>query len=511
MTAAPRRSLVSPEDAANLELLENAHPSDWVNPEPAPLYDLVVVGAGTAGLVAASGAAGLGAKVALVERHLMGGDCLNYGCVPSKALLRCARAVEDVRRAADFGVVVPAGARADFPRIMERMRRLRARIAPNDSARRFKAKGADVFLGDARFAGRSVVEVEGKKLRFKKALIATGARAEAPPIPGLAETGYRTNETVFSLTELPRRLLVLGGGPIGCELAQAFARFGSAVTLVHTHERVLPREDEDAAACVERALAKDGVRLILSARPVRAERRGPDKVLHVEAGGAAFEFAADELLVGAGRAPNIEGLGLEAAGVEYDAREGVRVDDFLRTTHPRIYAAGDVCSERKFTHLADFQARLALQNALFLGRRRASSLVVPWCTYTDPEVARVGLSERDAREGGVPFRTFVQKLEDVDRAILDGEEEGFVKVLVREGTDRLLGASIVARHAGDLISELTLAMTGGLGLTALGRAIHPYPTQAEAVRRLGDQYSRTRLTPWVQSALGRWLALSRRL
>ncbi len=495
-----------PDDEHDRRLLANVHPAEWANPEPADRYNLVVIGAGTAGLICAAGAAGLGARVALVERELMGGDCLNVGCVPSKALLRCARAAADVRDAGAFGVEVPAGVRVNFAVVMERMRRLRASISPHDSAERYRGLGVDVFLGQARFTGRDTVEVAGKPLRFAKAVIATGARAARPPTPGLAEAGYLTNESVFALTELPRRLAVIGAGPIGCELSQAFARFGSEVTLLGNHEQVLPREDRDAAALVEQALTRDGVQLRLGCKVRSAERRGVEKVLRLE-GGA--EVRADEILVGVGRAPIVEELGLEAAGIAYDTKKGVHVNDQLRTSNRRVYAAGDICSRYQFTHAADALARLVIRNALFLGRAKASALTIPWCTYTDPEVAHVGLYEHEAQERGYRVQTFTQELSRVDRAILDGETEGFVKVHVREGKDRILGATVVARHAGEMIGELTLAMRSRLGLGALADTIHPYPTQAEAVKKAGDAYQRTRLTPLVKWLLGKWLGWTR--
>jgi pyruvate/2-oxoglutarate dehydrogenase complex dihydrolipoamide dehydrogenase (E3) component len=499
-----------PSDAQNARLLEAVHPSGWVNPTPAGRYHLVVLGAGTAGLVAAAGAAGLGAKVALIERGLMGGDCLNVGCVPSKALLRSARAAAQVRDAGRYGVHVPDGVRVDFAAVMERMRRLRADLAPHDSADRFRRLGVDVFFGDGRFTGPDAVEVAGQTLRFRRAVIATGSRPATPPVAGLAEAGFLTNETVFSLTELPARLAVIGAGPIGCELAQAFARFGSKVALLGNHAQVLPREDADAAELVARSLARDGVELVLRCEVRRVEVGGPDKVLHLKCGDEVREVAAEAILVGVGRVPNVDGLNLEAAGVEYDRRAGVQVDDRLRTTNPRVYAAGDVGSKYKFTHAADAMARVVVRNALFpFGRAKASALTIPWCTYTDPEVAHVGLYEREAKERGIAVRAFVQELRDVDRAVLDGEAEGFVRVLVAEGSDRILGATVVSSHAGEMISEITLAMAGNLGLKAVAGAIHPYPTQAEAVKKAADAFNRTRLTPRVKWLLGKWFAWTR--
>jgi pyruvate/2-oxoglutarate dehydrogenase complex dihydrolipoamide dehydrogenase (E3) component len=501
--------VVEPWDESNRALVANVHPAEWVNPTPAGRYNLVVIGAGTAGLVTAIGAAGLGARVALIERELMGGDCLNVGCVPSKALIRAARAWADVRDAGTFGIEVPPGARVDFPGVMARMRRLRAAISRNDAARRYQDLGVDVFFGAGRFTGPDTVQVADRTLRFKRAVIATGARAAAPAIPGLADTGYLTNETVFTLEALPRRLAVIGAGPIGCELSQAFARFGADVAVLEAGPQILPREDRDAAERLERALARDGVRLVLNCTVEQIARRGTETVIRLTCGGQAETLAVDEILVGVGRAPNVEHLGLETVGVAYDPRAGIRVDDRLRTTNARIFAAGDVCSAYKFTHHSDFQARIVVRNALFFGRARASALTIPWCTYTDPEVAHVGLGPREAEQRGVPIQTFVQEFADVDRALLDGESEGFVKVHVRAGTDRVVGATIVARHAGEMLPELTLAVAHGVGLCQIARTIHTYPTQAEAIRRIGDAYNRTRLTPRVRGFLERWLRWTR--
>jgi pyruvate/2-oxoglutarate dehydrogenase complex dihydrolipoamide dehydrogenase (E3) component len=495
-------------DDPERSLLENVRPPSWRNPEPARLYDLVVLGAGTAGLVAAAGAATLGARVALVERARLGGDCLNAGCVPSKSLLRAARTAAAVRGAREFGVIVRGGVEVDFGVVMERMRRVRAQISASDSAERFRRLGVDVFFGEGRFVSPDSAEVAGRRLRFRRALIATGARPAAPPIPGLAEAGYLTNETVFSLAALPRRLAVIGAGPLGCELAQAFARFGAEVHLLEALERILPREDRDAAERVAAALLRDGIRLACGRNILRVERRGDEKVLHLECPEGYESVTVDEILVGVGRSPNVEGLGLEAAGVEFDGHSGVKVDDRLRTTNRRIFAAGDVCSRYQFTHNSDFQARIALRNALFFGRARASALRIPRVTYTDPEVAHVGLSAEEAADRGLRVDTLVQSLEDVDRSVLDGTTEGFVKVHLRRGRDEILGATIVATRAGELVSELTLAIQAGVGLAAIGRTVHPYPTEAEAIRKLADAYERRRLTPLVRGILRarfRWL------
>ena len=505
----PVMGRVLPEDEHNAELVANVHPPGWVNPEPAPRYNLVVVGAGTAGLVTAAGAAGLGARVALVERHLMGGDCLNVGCVPSKCLIRSSRAAHDMLDSERYGLGARNGFEPDFPAVMERMRRLRARMSRHDSAGRFAGLGVDVFLGDARFSGPAAVEVGGRTLRFAKAVIATGARAFVPTVPGLDEAGFLTNETVFSLTELPKRILVFGAGPLGCELAQAFRRFGSQVTIVERGPRFLAREDPDAAEVLHDSFRRDGIEVRLGTEVVRVHLSEKGKHALLRKGGAESECLVDEILIGAGRIPNVGGLNLEGAGVEFDERTGVRVDDFLRTANPRIYAAGDVCLPHKFTHTADAAARIVIQNALFMGRKRLSSLTVPWCTYTDPEIAHVGMYEREAREAGIETDTFVRHMKDVDRAIADGEEEGFVKIHVRKGTDEILGATVVARHAGEMINEISLAIAGKIGLGKIASVIHSYPTQAEAIRQAADAFNRTRLTPFARNILGRWLAWAR--
>jgi pyruvate/2-oxoglutarate dehydrogenase complex dihydrolipoamide dehydrogenase (E3) component len=500
--------LVTPLDRHNQQLVANVHPPDWANPEPASRYNLVVIGAGTAGLVTAAGAAGLGAKVALVERHLMGGDCLNVGCVPSKALLRSARAVADVREASRFGVDVD-GVRIDFARAMERMRSLRAGISEHDSARRFKELGVHVFLGEARFLDRTSVTVGGKTLHFKRAVIATGSQPVTPKITGLSETGFLTNETVFSLTELPKRLAVIGGGPIGCELAQAFARLGSSVILLHKNGQLLDREDRDAAELIRRQFEREGIEIVTSATVESVANSSSGKVLQFRSPGSAVERTVDNIIAAVGRVPNIEGLNLDAVGVACDAGRGVQVNDYLQTTNRNIYAAGDVCMQWKFTHAADAAARIVIQNALFLGRKRVSALTMPWCTYTDPELAHVGISDTDANHRDDEVDTYIQPLAKVDRAITDGEENGFVKIRVAKRSKQILGATIVARHAGEMISEISTAMAAGLKLTDLSNVIHPYPTQAEAIRKCANACNRARLTPRVKRLLESWLRWTR--
>ena len=506
MTSQPE---VLPSDAHNQTLVANVHPPDWANPVPAERYNLVVIGAGTAGLIAAAGAAGLGARVALIERHLLGGDCLNVGCVPSKAVIRASRALFEARNSAPFGVLHGAGLGFDFATAMERMRRLRAEISQHDSARRFRDElGVDVFIGTGSFRDPETIDVAGKTLRFKKAAICTGARAAALPIPGLAAAGYLTNETLFSLTELPPRLAVIGGGPIGCEMAQAFARFGSHVTLIELGPQLLGREDGDAAALLHEAFIREGIDLQLGVKIIDVKTLGSDKILYLERDGQVLDVTVDAILVSVGRAPNIEGLGLEKAGIKFD-RSGVAVSDTLQSSNPNVYAAGDICFPYKFTHTADALARILIANTLFMGRQKSSALTIPWCTYTDPEIAHVGLYEKDAAEKGIAVTTLTVPLADIDRAVLDGETAGFARVHLRQGTDRILGATIVARHAGEMINEFSLAISNGLGIAAIGKTIHPYPTQAEVSKRLADAYNRTRLTPLVKKLLAAWLKWQR--
>jgi len=368
------------------------------------------------------------------------------------------------------------------------------------------------------------VEVKGQQLKFKRAVICTGARATELPIPGLQDVGALTNETLFSLTELPARMAVIGGGPIGSEMAQSFARFGCQITQIEKAPHILPREDSDAAFVVQQAMEHDGVNFALNAQTTRMEKRSDETVVTYEQDGQEYEIVVDKVLVGTGRTPNVDGLGLEAVGVTFDSGGGVKVNDRLQTTNPMIYAAGDVCSRYKFTHSADFMARIVIQNTLFKGRSGASALTVPWCTYTSPELAHVGMKAKEATAQGIEVDTYTVEMKDNDRAVLEADTKGFVRAHVKKGTDEIVGATIVATNAGDMINEFTLAMTvnsripgwkktlrlaKGVGLSSIGATIHPYPTQAESIRKLGDQYSRTRLTPFVQKLFRKWLAWTR--
>ena len=478
----------------------------WGNRGSRSPYHLLIVGAGPAGLLAAKVAVRHGARVALVERNLLGGTCLNKGCIPSKTLIRTSRLYREMRDAERFGGKVPGAIAVDFPAVMQRVQRIRARLAEADSEERLTAMGIDVYFGAARFAGPRSVTVGGKVLHFEKALVATGGLPVRPPIPGLEEAGYLTYENVFDVNECPKRLLVIGGGPVGCELAQAFARLGSRVTLVQDEPMFLGHEERDAAQLLSDSLARDGIEIHLDTQTSSVRIEGNDKVADLIRDDTKRTVAVDQILVGVGTVPNVQGLELEAAGVEYDRELGIPVDDFLRTSNPRIFAAGDVCTENKFPHIESAAGRIVVANALFLGRQRLSAETVPWCTFTDPEIAHVGMYVTEARRKGIPVKTFTVLMHEVDRAIADGEEEGFVKLHVREGTRKLLGATVVASHAGDLINEISLAMSAGLDLHTLATANQPYPTQSQAIKMAAGAWvgsQRKSVWSWV---LTKWLS-----
>ncbi len=498
----PSAIAVPPFDNANADLVRHAAPANWPTPVAKPHYHLVVIGGGTAGLVSAAAAAGLGATVALIERGLMGGDCLNFGCVPSKALIHGARVAF-----AETGEA-PTSDAAVFRTVMQRLRRVRADLSEADSAERFRSIGVDVFLGVASFAGTDRIRVGEQTLAFRRAIVATGARAAVPDISGLADTPFRTNETIFELEERPARLIVIGGGPIGCELAQAFARLGTNTTLLNSGSRILAHDDEDAAAIVAAHFAHDGVITHNDAKISKVSFTDGRFRVEAQVGGKPVALECEELLVATGRTPNVEQLKLEVAGIGYD-RKGITVNDRLCTSNSRVFAIGDVSSPLQFTHVADAQARLAVPNALFfgMGGGRNSKLVVPWCTYTSPEVAHVGMTPADAAGKHIAIETVRVDLSRVDRAVLDDASDGFLKLHVEKGSDRILGGTLVAQHAGEMIGELALAITNGLGPGAIGRTIHPYPTQAEVFRKAADNWRKRKLTTRVMGLLKLWFRL----
>jgi pyruvate/2-oxoglutarate dehydrogenase complex dihydrolipoamide dehydrogenase (E3) component len=492
--------------SSGIALRDSLSPSAWANPQPAHQYNLVVLGGGYAGILTALEAVRSGAKVALVERGRMGGVCLNAGCISSKAMIRTSRLYTDMRNARNYGGQVPADIHVDFAGVMERMRHIRARVGRQRSAQELSSSGIDVFFGEGRFAGPRAVTVGGEILRFRRALIAAGARPVIPQIPGLVEAGFLTNETVFELNERPPRLLLLGGGPFGCELAQAFCRLGSHVTIVQDEPLFLSQEERDAAQILSEALARDGIDIHLNTQTVRVQNNGTEKLAELVSDDNRTTVAADAILVAVGRAPNVEGLNLNAAGVKYDAVSGVWINDFLQTSNPRIYAAGDVCLEHKFAHIEGASAHIVTENALFHGRQRLSALTIPWCTYTDPEIAHVGMYVKEAREKHIPVKTITVPMHEVDRAIADGEEEGFVKIHVKEGADRILGATVVARHAGEMITDISLAMTAGLGLRGLAPVHYPYPTQAAAIKMAANTHSKAHSSGFRAWFARRWWA-----
>jgi pyruvate/2-oxoglutarate dehydrogenase complex dihydrolipoamide dehydrogenase (E3) component len=475
-------------------------------------YNLIVLGAGSGGLTVAAGGAALGARAALLEKHRMGGDCLNYGCVPSKAFLKVAKVAQTVRTAEAYGV---RGAGPlpdqDLKQVMDYVRAARARVAPHDSVERFTALGVDVHLapGRLRTAHEVVLGDGGPAIWGRHIVLATGSHPFVPDLPGLREAGYLTNETVFDADRLPARLLVIGGGPIGAELGQAFARLGSAVTIVSGAAHVLPREDADVAAVLAERLRREGVTILDRARAVRVERRDQVKSVTVRLTDGERTLDVDEILVAAGRRANVEDLGLETVGVALDERR-VRIDRRCRTTVPSVWAVGDVAGPHQFTHWANYQARIVIRNALFPGSWQYDDATVPWTTFTEPEVARVGLSEDEARRRNVAYDVYRAPFDDNDRALCDGEPEGFVKVLTRRVGGRILGAAIVHEHAGELLHELVLAQKHGLSLAKLSSPIHVYPTLAEAKRAVGDAYLRGKLRPGLRAVLARAFAWLRR-
>jgi pyruvate/2-oxoglutarate dehydrogenase complex dihydrolipoamide dehydrogenase (E3) component/uncharacterized membrane protein YdjX (TVP38/TMEM64 family) len=473
--------------------------------------NLIVIGAGSAGLVSALIAATVKAKVTLIERHKMGGDCLNTGCVPSKALIRSARIADYARRAPEFGLgQMPVT--VDFPAVMSRVDKVIKTIEPHDSVERFTELGVDCVSGDARIVSPWEVEVDGKTLSARHIIIASGARARVPDIPGLAQLDYLTSDTLWELREAPARMLVLGGGPIGCELAQAFSRLGISVALVTHAGNILPREDEEVRSTVSEAFERGGVSVHTGyeATGFSVGPQGQRGEFKTASGEQVLEF--DRLLVAVGRTANTEGLGLEQLGIECTAAGTIEVDDYLRTAVPTIYACGDIVGPYQFTHMASHQAWYAAVNTLF-GRFRRFKVdysVVPWATFTDPEVARVGLNEADARRRDIPYEVTRYDIDDLDRAIADGEAHGFIKVLTVPGKDRILGATIVGYHAAELITEFVMAMKHGIGLNKILGTIHIYPTLSESNKFLAGEWRKARKPEKVLDWLGKYHTWGRR-
>ncbi len=466
------------------------------------MKDLVVIGGGVGGLVTASVAGQLGLDVALVEREpRLGGDCLHYGCVPSKTMIRSARVAQLMRRGAEFGL--PSySPQVDLGAVNDRVRAVVDAIQAHDDPERFRSYGVDVLFGEARFANPREVLVKGERIAARRFVIATGSRPVAPPVPGLADAGYLTNEDVFALRELPRRLAVVGAGPVGMELAQAFQRLGSQVTVVEQASEVMPREEPKLAAELRAILEREGVRFRLGARLDRVERDRDGATLQLHQGDEHLPVTVDRILVAAGRAPNVEALDLNAANVRFDGR-GIGVDARLRTSEPHIYACGDVTGLYPFTHVAEYQAGIVIANAVFRVPKRADYRVVPWVTYTDPELARVGLAAWEALERHDDARVLEFPFAEVDRALAEAEPHGRLQLVVRRG--RILGATILGAHGGELLHEIVLAMQAGVKLGSLSAAIHAYPTLAQVHRRAANTLYAEQLFSARTRRLVRWM------
>lgn len=456
--------------------------------------NIVVIGAGSAGLVAAIIAAGAKAKVVLIEKHKMGGDCLNTGCVPSKSLIRSGRIMAYIRRATDYGIEGASGT-VNFKAVMDRVQGVIKTIEPHDSVERFTSLGVECIMGDAKIESPYAVSVNGRTITTRSIILASGARPLVPAIPGLDSVDYVTSDTVWNLSELPPRLLVVGGGPIGCELAQAFNNLGSAVTQVDMAPRIMPREDEEVSEQVMAQFEKDGIDVLTGHRLLKFEKIDGQNWMEAEHNGETVRVAFDQVLLAIGRKPNVEGFGLENLDIPLTPQGTVEVNEAMQTSYPNIYACGDVAGPYQFTHMASYQAWFASLNALLGGlwRSKANYRVVPWATFTDPEVARVGLSETEAKEQGIPYELTRYDMDHLDRALADGEAHGFIKVLTVPGKDTILGATIVGYHAGEMIGEFVFAMTHGMGLGKISAVTHIYPTLLEANKFTANAWRSARL------------------
>lgn len=497
-----------PMDELNKKTLAQTRPSNYTNPTPAPKYTMVVLGGGSAGLTVAATVAGMGGKVALIEKGYLGGDCLNVGCVPSKTLLRSSKAIAEMKDAAKYGIRAAIDPEVVFSDVLRRVRSVRETISYHDGIDRMTKLGIDVFFGNPKFTGKDSLEVDGKEIKFVKATIATGGRPLVLPIPGLKEAGFETNESLFTgLETLPKRMAVIGAGPIGCELSQAFARFGTKVTVFDISDRPLAREDPDAAEIVVDALSKDGVEWQLKANITQVDKTddGAKRLSYTNKDGESAFLDVDLVLMAVGRVPNTPD-GCDAAGIKVGPRGHVLTNDKLQTSNSRVYAAGDVTHKYQFTHVAGHAGGIVIQNALFPGfGRKFSSLVIPWATYTTPEVAHVGKYAHECDKDGTKYDVFKQDLSHNDRGLADDDTTGFVKFVVAKGSDKILGCTIVSKHASEMISEVTFAMTNKKGLKSFYSVIHPYPTVSEAVFQAALLKRKAGVTPFVSKILNWWM------
>jgi len=480
-----------PDDVYNRKTSENTHPSGWKNPVPADSYDLVVIGGGAAGLSAAMEGATYGAKTTLIENNFIGGESLTSAGIPSKCLMRSARAAAEVLAAQNLGIRLPQPPEMDFSAVMSRMRAVRARLSPHDSAARLKEMGIDVFFGTAWFTGPDSLEADGVPLRFKRAVVATGSKPSLPAIENPEDVSFFTNESIFSLTQAPQRLAVIGGGSTGCELAQIFQRLGSQVVILQKDSRLLPDEDAEAAMVLQRTFSDENIEMLFGARVFRLGAQGSKKRIDFISHGQENSLLADEILVGSGRIPDTSMLNLESAGVR-TGPAGIEVNDQLQTSNPRVYAAGDVCLREHYTHIAEASGRLAAENAVLNYTKNFSDTILSHCIFTDPEIAHAGLSIAEAEAARIPYQVYTQDISLLDRAILEGELAGFVKIVVAQETGKIVGATIVARNAGEMLGTLIASMEAGLNLDRLADAFFPYPTQSEAIQRAALEYRRHR-------------------
>ena len=502
-------NVLPPGDEHNQKLRDNVHPQNWPTKPIDGVYDMIAIGAGTAGLVSSGGAAMLGAKSALIERHMMGGDCLVTGCVPSKTLIKSAHVAHQASKAHEFGVNV-GEVKVDFTKVMERLRRVRADMAHHDGAKKLDDMGVDVLFGNAKFTGPNTLDLDGKEIKFRRAMICAGGRPFVPDIPGLRDNCL-TSESFFELTELPEHFMVIGGGPIGCELAHSMRRLGSEVTILQRGQKIMDKDDPEAGEIIMEVFKEEGIDVRFGAELQKVEKR--DGRLHctIKHKDHEHELVVDQIMVATGRVPNVESLNLEAAGVEYH-RRGITVDKHHRTSNKRIFAAGDICSPFQFTHAAYAQAEYATLNALMPWpyRLNAKDRVMSWVTYTDTEVAHAGPAYSEIEKQNANLDIYELPMKDNDRAQTESEHRGFCRIHCKKGTDKIVAATIVGENAGEMIAEMSLAITKGMRLKHIQETVHAYPTRAEIIRNTATEWKFSTLTTSIKSMVGVWFKISRR-